>query len=905
MRRAFATLPMLFACLALWMGANVAHASPSRTDLQIVSVLSAPALGWILVVELERSEILALDAATLATQRSFHLPDDDSPNLQVHRMTLSADGRSLYVVTAFPGILVIIDLATGDMRRLMLMEDGRSVVAGDVAEWTPERALVLTGGKQPLAEVDLASGQVLRRFPGGEHSRELVLDRAHHRAFLGGYRTTRIDLNGLEAPLVARFNSSGRLQLSPDGALLGTDGLLLSTETLEIVDRPVFNGHSPQSPANVVFGSPDGRGYIPYFDAQRYQQTIGVIGTQPAVPSGRIVIDCPNASSQPNLSDGVDGNSLIVWHFYTLCVVPKAVRPLLLPERSPGGTIQDVLADRTRVLAAIPSRNEVVVFRAASLTILRRLYVPGTPTRLIRAADGRRVFVTLDTVAGIAEINLATLEVTTHRLPLPEYTRGLSDAALMASGDLLVQGSLGQIGVLEDGPDHALRWLDIPYGPHWGQLLFDAARSYLYVSPSIDNRIYFGRVDLTDLDNPTVALYSRLANGAAIGNFALNAGMKLSRDGKRLATDNGRVFNPLTMQPVKDLGSQPPWAFGRDGNTYLVAAHDAQRGRTLVPRYALSSGKLLSTSTLRCAAGSRLYYIPEWDDVIGVLGAQMCTRRALTGYDGPQVKPLERIPSPALLQPLDLGTRLTFVQAGRKREVSFRRGQGPGVPRGAVQAELNSGNTEYYSTTNQAFRMLGGKLVDGDETILYLFQSPLDLLRRGDSIRAADDGIGSVLLRNQEGKSGYASYTFRRRLRGYEQVKVPAGRFRALRVDYVLRMYQPGTDVDQSEVWTTWYVPGLGQVKEIHRGRSAVELLTLPPMDADRDGLPFRRDNCPQVRSSNVLDLDRDGIGDVCDTDDDGDSIDDLLDNCPRRANRNQADANLDGLGDACTGARR
>ncbi len=78
--------------------------------------------------------------------------------------------------------------------------------------------------------------------------------------------------------------------------------------------------------------------------------------------------------------------------------------------------------------------------------------------------------------------------------------------------------------------------------------------------------------------------------------------------------------------------------------------------------------------------------------------------------------------------------------------------------------------------------------------------------------------------------------------------------------------------------------------------------------DSDNDGIFDHLDNCIGQANPNNQDLDRDGMGDVCDLDLDGDGINDKLpdltatnkDNCSSVRNRNQLDGDFDGEGDAC-----
>ncbi len=74
--------------------------------------------------------------------------------------------------------------------------------------------------------------------------------------------------------------------------------------------------------------------------------------------------------------------------------------------------------------------------------------------------------------------------------------------------------------------------------------------------------------------------------------------------------------------------------------------------------------------------------------------------------------------------------------------------------------------------------------------------------------------------------------------------------------------------------------------------------------DGDSDGVKDGRDNCPSNANADQRDNDRDGQGDVCDTDDDNDGQADDVDNCPFASNANQNDLDDDDIGDACDSDR-
>jgi len=103
----------------------------------------------------------------------------------------------------------------------------------------------------------------------------------------------------------------------------------------------------------------------------------------------------------------------------------------------------------------------------------------------------------------------------------------------------------------------------------------------------------------------------------------------------------------------------------------------------------------------------------------------------------------------------------------------------------------------------------------------------------------------------------------------------------------------PGLDVDaDGEAEAVIWEPDLGAGNTVNKDVDGDGDVDIRWIGATVAGV----DNCPTTSNASQTDSDSDGLGNVCDPDDDNDTVLDASDNCPTVSNQDQADSDGDGV---------
>ena len=323
-------------------------------------------------------------------------------------------------------------------------------------------------------------------------------------------------------------------------------------------------------------------------------------------------------------------------------------------------------------------------------------------------------------------------------------------------------------------------------------------------------------------------------------------------------------------------------------------------GNGFVQSFNATTGKPVASRKLSCGSDGvealQMLRGPAPTDVILRGYSQICANNKVTArapLPGAEVLSSQITDKVSDLFPLHAKASRVFEnrlgQRGTER-VTASRIQSPGQ-RVSTLRTIGGELDDYIVGAN--LRLRGFRTPQGQ---VLRFAEPLTVLRHDDKLHASYQESNYLIGKNAAGKPVRVPFTMYRTALRYEQVSVPAGKFRALHI--VRNQYtRVGNHLDHRRV-QTWLAPGVGAVKIV--GAAGELVLLSYAVDSDGDGITAQRDNCPTVANPDQLDTDGDGQGDACDLDDDNDQVVDLLDNCPTQVNLDQRDADGNGIGDSC-----
>lgn len=202
----------------------------------------------------------------------------------------------------------------------------------------------------------------------------------------------------------------------------------------------------------------------------------------------------------------------------------------------------------------------------------------------------------------------------------------------------------------------------------------------------------------------------------------------------------------------------------------------------------------------------------------------------------------------------------------------------------------------------------GGTVFSRDGSAILFSSSALNGTYNNDIYRINTDGTGLINLTNGEGNNIRASYnadgskivfTCNERIctmnaDGTERTMLNFDEFRALSPSFspdgtkIVYWSERGPIGEASTDIFMINADGSGEPVQLTNDDNTNDAYPIFGWQEDTDGDCYGdlNDNCPLQSNPDQLDSDGDGMGDVCDPDDDNDGIDDTFDNCPFSANQ-------------------
>lgn len=876
---------MLVACLcSLWLSAACGAASPiQRTlpsafkDIELGATRRALYLAT-------GTGVRVLNSATLADTGHFDF------GINTTGLFLSADEGRLYVALGAAHEFGIVDLNTNTLRHVSLPvglpspgNASAELANGDLAvPRASDTALLTIANDDSVSELGAVAGQAL------------AADRTAGFLYLAhlGY-LEKVDLNDAARPVIARRRAeNGEIHLNADGSrLYGTQGIF-DTSDLRMLDAVTGENLALDASRNRLFVSLYAGSAINVrsLDGNR------ALGVVPA--------PCAFASSSGLRGTlAVPDTRRVLVHTNTrLCLVDTTRPEALIPQGNYAGASRDMIwhHDRDRLIVSLPARNELLVMSRKTLQTKARIVLPGSPAGMALSDDGDRVVVTLEHGSGIAVVDLDNLHLRITRFAMPSDVSGLRNIVNLGFDQFMVSavGETLHLARLENLGAPSLSFTNFVGDPTADQMRYTTAGRMLYLNghdvSGVTETLY--RVDLSTPASPVLVASTQVASdGTPLRGLSQ---MALARNGLNLVTGNGVVIAPLsfTRRSVALGGALlQGFQFGAsdfsyDGSDFEFATSD------VVTDIRPNTGKTLRTQRLPCNDFGfdfvQTLRLPAPHGLILRSDNVICNDIAMTTARSPDTAAPNQSYTERVSDLMPLAHHARWSHDLKGKLITTRASQFTPQHEWVLEDTLN--NLEFYrvGTSLTMTHKIDAK------GITLRFSPPLTFLAQGDTIGAPYHSVSRVTAINNEGRKLFGTLETTRRVVGYETVSVPAGKFRALRVvrDERGRLGSAKVRRSRNEIW---FAPGVGVVK-VRNSSQGTQVLTSYKVDGDDDGIDAKRDNCRVNANPDQRDTDRDGQGDVCDSDDDADSILDAQDNCARVANLDQRDSDGDGAGNAC-----